>query len=236
LQTTTGHPASAPSQACSGEEGDPYDRKWRNRCSCLSNDEDFDRVDGVRASCDAILVGANTIRRDDPRLLIRSPGRTRARLGRGMTPHPVKVTMTTSGSLDRSRKFFTAGDGPKLVYCPGGVGDKLREILGAKATVVETGDRVHLGQLLADLGKRGVRRLMVEGGSTIHTQFLAAGLVDELHLAIGPFLVGDPEAPRFVTSGAFPWNQGHRMVLAEARALGDVAFLRYELNGGSEMP
>ncbi|HEX4864738.1 MAG TPA: dihydrofolate reductase family protein, partial [Acidimicrobiales bacterium] len=77
--------------------------------------------------------------------------------------------------------------------------------------------------------ERGVCRLMVEGGTTIHTQFLTAGLADELHLAVGPFFVGDPDAPPFVASGTFPWNKGRRMVLAEARALGDVALLRYQL-------
>src|SRR2546421_11913110 len=73
----------------------------------LSNDEDFDRVDEVRAGCDAILVGANTIRRDDPRLLVRSPDRVRERVARGATPHPVKVTVTGTGSLEPSHKFFT---------------------------------------------------------------------------------------------------------------------------------
>jgi len=60
----------------------------------LSNDEDLARVDRVRAGVDAILVGATTIRNDNPRLLVRDPGRRRARLDRGLTEHPVKVTVT----------------------------------------------------------------------------------------------------------------------------------------------
>jgi len=49
-----------------------------------------------------------------------------------------------------------------------------------------------------DLGDRGIGRLMVEGGSTVHTQFLAAGLADEIQMAVAPLFVGDPGAPRFV--------------------------------------
>src|SRR2546428_9593973 len=52
----------------------------------LSNDADFDRVDAVRADCDAILVGADTIRQDNPRLLVRSQARRDARLARGLPP------------------------------------------------------------------------------------------------------------------------------------------------------
>ena len=52
----------------------------------LSNDADFDRVDAVRAGCDAILVGANTVRRDNPRLLVRSAARRAARVARGLPP------------------------------------------------------------------------------------------------------------------------------------------------------
>src|SRR5690349_25085106 len=83
----------------------------------LSNDADFDRVDEVRAGCDAILVGAETIRQDNPRLLVRSPERRRVRVARGLPPSPVKVTVTGQGKLDPSGRFFTAGAAEKLVYC-----------------------------------------------------------------------------------------------------------------------
>ena len=81
----------------------------------LSNDADFDRVDGVRADCDAIMVGASTVRNDDPRLLVRSAQRRRQRLALGLTPSPVKVTVTKHGCLNPCAAFFTAGDVEKLV-------------------------------------------------------------------------------------------------------------------------
>ena len=66
----------------------------------LSNADDFDRVDALRATCDAILVGARTVRRDNPRLLVRCPDRRAARLARGLPESPAKVTLTGRGCLD----------------------------------------------------------------------------------------------------------------------------------------
>ena len=63
----------------------------------LSNDADFDRVDAVRASCDAILVGAETVRVDNPRLLVRSQTRREERAARGQPASPIKVTVTFIG-------------------------------------------------------------------------------------------------------------------------------------------
>lgn len=193
----------------------------------LSNQNDFDRVDEVRAGVDAILVGANTIRRDNPRLLVRSSERQDERIGRGLPAHPIKVTLTATGDLDPNAKFFTAGDTEKLVYTSDVALAVVRDQLGAVATALPAGDPIDLGAVLDDLGDRKVERLMVEGGGTVHTQFLTAGLVDEIHLVIAPFFVGERDAPRFVHPGRFPQNPKHPMTLAETRQIGDVVLLRY---------
>jgi 5-amino-6-(5-phosphoribosylamino)uracil reductase len=196
----------------------------------LSNEADFDRVDAVRAQCDAILVGAGTIRQDNPRLLVRSADRRAARIARGEDPDPVKVTVTGSCHLDPEASFFTAGAADKLVYCATSTLDSARKLLDGRATVVDAGDPVDVRVVSADLGARGVRRLMVEGGGRMHTQFLAAGLADELQLVVAPFFVGDSRAPRFVYDGDFPWSSDNRARLAEVRPIGDVVLLRYALS------
>jgi 5-amino-6-(5-phosphoribosylamino)uracil reductase len=95
-------------------------------------------------------------------------------------------------------------------------------------SIVDAGSPLDLLTVVNDLALRDIRRLMVEGGQSIHTQFLVSGLADELQLVIAPFFVGDSGAPRFVGAAAFPWDSGHPMTLAEARA-GDVVLLRYLL-------
>jgi 5-amino-6-(5-phosphoribosylamino)uracil reductase len=196
----------------------------------LSNAADFDRVDAVRASCDAILVGARTVRNDDPRLIVRSMARRRERLDRGLPPSPLKVTVTASGDLDADGNFFTAGDADKIVYCASSAAEDVRRRLGDRALVVDAGQPVEMRRVCEDLSDRGVARLMVEGGGSVHTQFLTADLADELQLVIAPFFVGDSAARRFVGDGRFPWNPRRRATLAEVRQIGDVVLLRYAMS------
>jgi 5-amino-6-(5-phosphoribosylamino)uracil reductase len=196
----------------------------------LSNEADFDRVDAERAACDAIMVGAATVRKDNPRLLVRSEARRRERVVRGLAPSPIKVTVTGRVELDACADFFTLGDTETLVYCLSATVDKARSRLGPVATVIDGGQPVDMRRVSEDLGRRGVQRLMVEGGGSVHTQFLTGDLADELQLVVAPFFVGDSRARRFVSDGRFPWNPDRRATLAEVRQVGDVVLLRYALS------
>jgi len=185
----------------------------------LSNAEDLDRVDAERAAADAILVGAATIAADDPRLLVRSATRRAERVARGAPPSPIKVTITRTGKgLEPGAKFFTAGDGAKLVYAaPPAVAELTRRLDGLATVVAAAG----LTIVLADLADRGVARLMVEGGTRTNTLFLTAQVVDELQVVVAPLLVGDPAAPRLAAAPV------GRMPLAEVRRVGDCVLLVY---------
>ncbi len=244
----------------------------------LSSGQDLDRVDGERAAADAVMVGAGTIRRDDPGLLVRSPALRAARAARGLCPHPARVTLTASGDLDAGARFFAPGpeeageSGPaepgpgepaepprgepggrapagpgraapdrpsaaecgprRYVYCPARVAPRLASRLAGLALVTGLPEPLRLDSVLADLAARGIARLLVEGGANLGGEFLTGGLVDELHLVIAPFFVGDPAAPRFAPPARYP-NGPHRpMTLAEVRRLGDVVLLRYLFSGG----
>ncbi|MEV6211051.1 dihydrofolate reductase family protein [Kitasatospora sp. NPDC051914] len=192
----------------------------------LSNPADFDRVDEARAGCDALLVGGNTLRRDNPRLLVNSPERRAQRVADGRPAFPLKVTLTAGGDLSPGLNFWHTG-GAKVAYTTDAAAPALRASLDGLAEVVGLGEAVGLGAVLDDLGARGVERLMVEGGGSVHTQFLAEGLADELQLALAPLLVGQPAAPRFLGPAAYPGGPARRMRLLEARTVGDVVLLRY---------
>jgi 5-amino-6-(5-phosphoribosylamino)uracil reductase len=211
----------------------------------LSDEADLDRVDELRARSDAILVGAHTIRTDNPSLRVRSPARQRQRAERGLTTGPRKVTMTRSGNLDPRARFF-AGPAwePPLVYAASAAAGELSTRLAAAAVVVPapavaadagtapgaadagvtagTAD-LDLTWILADLAARGVGRLMVEGGAKVLGQFLSAGLADEFLLAVAPIFVADAAAPRLL-AGTRP---GGRMALDRVTQTGDMAVLRY---------
>ena len=142
----------------------------------------------------------------------------------------MKVTVTRRADLDARADFFKVGDAEKIVYCSSPWVADARDRLRPVATVVDAGDIVEMRTLSTDLAARGVDRLMVEGGGTVHTQFLTEDIVDELQLTVAPVFVGDSEAPRFVRDGIFPWNPAHRAELVDVQKLGDVVLLRYALS------
>jgi len=175
----------------------------------LSGPQDLDEVDELRAGVDAILVGAGTIRADNPRLLVRSPQRVARRVAAGRPPHPLRVSLTRSGVLDPAARFFT-GPGESVVY---------------------KGGQLSLRGVLHDLhAKRNVTTTLIEGGSGILAEALSDGLADELRLAVAPFFVGDGAAPRFAPPGQYLYGPHARMRLHSAKVLGDVAVLHYKLS------
>ncbi|MET8877578.1 dihydrofolate reductase family protein [Nocardia sp. NPDC004604] len=204
----------------------------------LSNDRDFDGVDQLRAECDAILIGAETVRRDNPRLWLRSEERRRARVAAGKPPNLLKVTVTRSGDIDPDARMFHhyVESGKPLVYTTIEGAEKIGDRLSAVAEVTGIADQDFWGTLLEDLGRRGVQKLIVEGGTRIHTAFLEAGLADELRYAVAPLMIGQGEAPRFVNPAAFPGGSRRRLEFVDASVLDDVVVLRYRPKRTSATP
>ncbi|MFF2553554.1 RibD family protein [Nocardia sp. NPDC058058] len=192
----------------------------------LSNAADFDRVDALRAESDAILIGAGTLRSDDPRLLVNSDDRRMTRVAAGKPEYPLRVIVTATGDLDPAQRLWHCG-GERIVYTTDSGAARIGHRLDGLAKVVSLGAAVDFAALLDDLADQGITRLMVEGGGAIHTAFLAADLVDEISMAVAPIVVGDPAAPRFLGPADFPGGSGHRMRLAEVGRIGDIAVLRY---------
>ncbi|MBO0806502.1 MAG: dihydrofolate reductase family protein, partial [Nocardiopsaceae bacterium] len=135
-----------------------------------------------------------------------------------------------SGALDPAARFFT-GPGPRpLVYCAPPAVPATTARLGAVAEVVPVGDPPSLASVLEDLHtERMVASVLVEGGSRVLRDALAENLADELRLAVAPFFVGDPDAPRFAPPAPYPSGPEHPMRLASARQLGPVAVLTYHI-------
>ncbi|MGW0246067.1 RibD family protein [Nocardia goodfellowii] len=195
----------------------------------LSNDRDFDDVDRLRAECDAILIGAETVRRDNPRLWLRSEERRQARVAAGKPANLLKVTVTRSGDIDPDARMFHhhVEAGKPLVYTTIEGAQKIGDTLSAVADVTAVVESDFWGALLDDLGGRGVKQLIVEGGAHIHTAFLEAGLADELRYAVAPLLIGQRDAPRFVNPAEFPGGSRRRLEFVDATVLDDVVVLRY---------
>lgn len=198
----------------------------------LSNTQDWEEIDRLRAEADAILVGAGTIRADNPRLLVRSESLVQQRIAAGRSPQPLKVTLTRAGDLTPDRQFFRLGESQKLVYCAQQHADSQRQRLHGSAEVIAAGaERVDLSFMLSDLASRGVKQLMIEGGSAINTQFLAENRVDELRLMIAPKLVGSDSAPRFVQADSRLVHFAQNLTLVSSIPMGDCVVLHYRRRG-----
>ncbi len=184
----------------------------------LSSPEDLAAVHALRARSHAILVGAGTIRKDDPALNVR---------GIAGACQPAKITVTQSGILYSSRRFFAEGTGAKLVYAPSTLRGALDAKLSAVAEVVALAPGFGLVEVLQDAAGRGFQRILIEGGSHILQQCFSQGLVDCLRLAIAPCVIGDPKAPRFLAPGSYPQNHGQALHLQSVERLGETAVMTY---------
>lgn len=138
----------------------------------------------LRAEVDAVMVGAGTVRADDPRLTVRLDPES------GDVTQPAPVIVAGRGVLPPAARLF--GRDP-IVLTPIPV-----ETPGRVIVIPDTsGDRVDLATGLAELGTMGMGRIMVEGGTLLFRSFLDAGLVDRVVLYYGPLLAGGTGAPLF---------------------------------------
>lgn len=188
----------------------------------ISTPEDWADVCRLRCAHDAILVGAETLRRDNPGLLLRDDAVRRARRAAGLRPDIAKVTLTRSGRIDPALRFFTEGDADRYVFST-----QPLPALDAVATVVVRPE-ITAREVVTELEKRGIRSLFVEGGAQILRMFLAEGMADTLRLAVNPALHLDEQgsAPfRFTPPAELP---------SDSRQLGGMQVTTWSLRSDTE--
>ncbi len=147
----------------------------------ISTPGDWAEVYALRARHDAILVGAETLRRDNPSLMVRDDKVRDMRRRAGLRPDIAKVVLTRSGDVEPDLKFFTTGDSVRIV-----ISEKPLPQLAGVAEVVVLEAPINMAAVVTALERRGISRLMVEGGAGILRQFLEEGLADELRIARNP--------------------------------------------------
>ena len=152
----------------------------------VTGEENIRHLHRLRALCDAVIVGAGTVAHDDPRLT--------TRLVAGASP--LRVVIDPRRRLPDSHRIFCDGEAQTLrVSCTPverGFGASLSQ--GMHEELLLMGDEdggLDLPALLRALELRGCRRLFVEGGGETVSSFLAAGLLDRLHIAVAPLIIGN---------------------------------------------
>jgi 5-amino-6-(5-phosphoribosylamino)uracil reductase len=198
----------------------------------LSSDEDLRDIQRERAQSDAILVGAGTLRADNPRLSVREPPLIEERIRNGLSPQPVKVTLTASGDLDPDAHFFQSEGPASIVICPSTITAALRSRLGTSATVLGIPGAMSARAVAQVIQRQGIQNLFVEGGSRVLSMFLSERIYDRFRLAIAPFFVGDAGAPRLRLSSYLASHRHDRLIARQVRLLGDTTVIDYDLARG----
>ncbi len=185
----------------------------------LSGPRDLARVQRLRAELDAILVGVGTVLADDPSLRVhwdlldRPPGR-----------EPLRVVLDTRGRTPVTAHVLDVSQ-PTLVATSAACSRSFPEHVARYRGGV---DEVDLEGLLAELSRRGVRTLLVEGGARVLASFLRAGVVDAMTVFVSPIVIGGATAPPMVTGDDVAGPVGTvRLRRGSAEALDDGFLLSY---------
>ena len=200
---------------------------FERRGAAISSAADKARVDELRASADAVMVGGRTLLEEDPRLTVKSSKRRAERVARGLPENPMKVAIVSRATLNLKGDFVCAGPARRVLFTTKQT--TAQQAQGLTALGIEVyiiGEkRVDLVRALEVLKDLGVERLMVEGGGTLNFALLRLGLVDELMVYVAPLIFGGDSAPTAVggdglsRSAAIPLKLANVQVVDEAGGL-----------------
>lgn len=190
----------------------------------LGDDADHRVFELLRRWADVILLGAGTARAEGYGGMRLPEESERWRVEHGLAPQPVFALVTQRLDLDPASSIFTDAPVRPLVFTIGEAPATARAALAEVAEVIEVGEKsVDPARVREELGRRGLRRIHSEGGPTLLSSFLAAGVVDELCLTLAPTLEAGPAHRIAHSASAMPTA----MELAAVLQGGDELLLRY---------
>jgi diaminohydroxyphosphoribosylaminopyrimidine deaminase / 5-amino-6-(5-phosphoribosylamino)uracil reductase len=202
------------------------DSKW------VTGEQARSRAHGLRAEAGAVLVGANTARTDDPMLTARDLPARPPRITRVvLDPH-----LATS---PESRLANTTEEAPVVVFAAGRTLDGREKELEERGVEVVTaptsGEGMDLRFVLEELGGRGIKGLLVEGGGETATRFVREGLADKMTLFYAPKLLGAEGVPMIGSLRATRVAESLQFSVSEVEKVGrDVEVTLYPGVAGEE--
>jgi 2,5-diamino-6-(ribosylamino)-4(3H)-pyrimidinone 5'-phosphate reductase len=168
----------------------------KNGDSKFSSKLDKIRVHKLRSKVDAILIGQNTFRRDDPILSVRyAKGR-----------NPIRIILDSRGKISSKSKIIkTCNKIPTILAVSKNISNKnLQRLKKYPLEIIIAGEnKVNLKQLLKQLEKRKIKKLLLEGGGTVNWEFIKQGLFDEIIVTVTPFLIGGTKSISLVQGLGF---------------------------------
>lgn len=184
----------------------------------------------IRAAADAVMVGGETLRRENVNPCVPLELQAR-RTARGLAPQPMAIAVTGSADLPVSGTFFRSGAFPPVVVTTGRAPAGRIAAIEPHARVLVAGEeRVEPQLMMRKLVEQlGVRRLVVEGGPTLNGALIAEGLVDELFWTIAPKVVGGSALRTMIEGEALPLDRLARLELVSLYHHENELFVRYRV-------
>ncbi|CAD6368482.1 2,5-diamino-6-ribosylamino-4(3H)-pyrimidinone 5'-phosphate reductase [metagenome] len=168
----------------------------RSGDSKLSSQIDKVRLHKLRSKVDAILVGKNTVQRDDPLLTVRY---TKGK-------NPIRVILDSQGTIPINSKILQTCDKvPTIIAVSRKISNEnLKKLNKFPVEIIMSGENlVNIKSLMKSLSKRKIKTILVEGGGTVNWQFIQNKMFDEIFITISPFIIGGTDAITFVQGKGF---------------------------------
>jgi len=176
------------------------------------------RVHNLRKSVDAILIGKNTVNVDNPSLTVRHV----------KGKNPIRIILDPNGSLSlKSKVIRTAKKTPTILVVSENASKNVEKFVAKGAQVIRCGKKtINIKKLLQILGKRGIKRIVVEGGGTTNWYFFKEKLVDEIIITVTPYVLGGNTAVSLVEGVGFE-NISNSFKLKKIKKIQNELVLHY---------
>jgi 2,5-diamino-6-(ribosylamino)-4(3H)-pyrimidinone 5'-phosphate reductase len=191
--------------------------------SKISGREDLSRVHGLRGDVDAVMVGVGTVLADNPSLTVRRAG----------GKNPIRVIADSTARTPPDAKVLD-DSAPTIIAVAAGAEKREKEKLcTAGAQLIVAGEkRVDLPELLQRLHAQGIKKLLLEGGSTLNWSMLEQGLVDEIQVTVAPRIIGGENAKTLVGGTGFERiSEGVELELTSFKEIEKDILLTYRVKG-----
>ena len=193
----------------------------RSGDSKLSSKRDLTRLHKLRSQVDAIIIGKNTVNKDDPLLTVRySKGK-----------NPIRIILDSHGTISNKSKILQTSNKVKtiIVVTKKITKKNLQKLKKFPVEIMIIGEnQVNIKSLIKILRKRKIKTALLEGGGTINWEFIKNNLVDEFFITITPFILGGKDAITLVQGEGFDKIiKSHKLRLNGIKRLENDLFLRY---------
>lgn len=187
------------------------------------SESDRRRMDELRFEADAVLLGASTIREDPFPIKLRYPDLAEKR------KHPLNVVLSQNLNLPPKSKFFESSETERLIFTTSlAPKEKIEDFKKYSELIIIKSTTITPEYVVAELAKRKINSLLVEGGGEIMFSFLKSKLIDEIFVTICPLILGGKHAPTLVEGDGFSLKEAPRLALIKSEEKSGELFLHYK--------